>query len=84
MKALPHSSPVQASRDNAPPLPVLEVTSREVFILRLWRSAAGEAWRGQVQHVASGQVIALSSLQDLLAALQAQLDHSPPVENRLR
>jgi hypothetical protein len=47
---------------------------REVFILRLWRESAGQfAWRGQIQHVQSGQIVNIKSPEELLAYLKQQV-----------
>ena len=52
-----------------------EQISREVFIVRLWSEAATPtAWRGQVQHVRSGQTSTVRNLEELLVYLRHQLN----------
>ncbi len=48
---------------------------REVFIVRLWsESRARPIWRGQVQHVRTGQVAYVRGLEELLAFLASQME----------
>jgi hypothetical protein len=50
-----------------------ERSSRIVFIVRLWREGATpQSWRGQVQSISTGQVTAISGLDELLAYFQCQ------------
>jgi hypothetical protein len=57
-----------------------------VFMVRLWAETTGESaqpeWRGLVEHAASGQRRYFTSLDDLMAFLQAQLAASiaPPAD----
>ena len=47
---------------------------KDVFILRLWRSANDPLfWRGEVQHVNSGEIQYVHSAGDLLDYLQQRL-----------
>lgn len=49
--------------------------SRETFVLRLWaEETLSSAWRGEVQHVRSGQTAVIHSLEELLDYLHSQLD----------
>ncbi len=49
---------------------------REVFILRLWRESPDDQFlRGQVQHVRSGKVTAVRSLQELTDYLEQFFQH---------
>jgi hypothetical protein len=67
--------------------------NRETFIIRLWRentlpTGKEKAWRGQVQHVASGEVRAFHGLDALFLLLRDLLGKEDPTysrpKNRLR
>lgn len=50
-------------------------TTRRVFILRLWREQSeSSAWRGQVEHVPTGQKVAFSTLPEILEYIVSQLE----------
>lgn len=54
--------------------------SRETFVLRLWtEDAVSLVWRGEVQHVRSGRMVAIQSLEDLLDCLHSQLDEQADI-----
>ncbi|MFQ5340280.1 MAG: hypothetical protein ACE5F6_01905 [Anaerolineae bacterium] len=62
---------------------------REVFIVRFWREQPSPApWRGQVQHVRSGETAFFRDLQELLDHLERRLgdgaDHSNSQSRGLR
>lgn len=46
---------------------------RATFIVRLWRSASGEDWHGQVEHVQTGERRAAPDLAAALAAVRRWL-----------
>ena len=48
--------------------------SRETFILRMWQETSTQpGWRGQVQHVRTGNVVTFQDLDAMFAYLQALL-----------
>ncbi|MBM3130223.1 MAG: hypothetical protein FJ009_16560 [Chloroflexi bacterium] len=50
-------------------------SARQVFIVKLWRSArAKPAWLGQVQHIPSGQIVHVRSAKELFAYLRRQIE----------
>jgi hypothetical protein len=50
-------------------------SSRETFIVRLWRERADSPiWLGQVQHIRTGQVVYVRGPKELLDYLQGQMD----------
>lgn len=64
---------------NTPP-PVQ--ANRDVFVVRRWRGAADEPWRGQVVHLVSGQTVNFASDEELLAYIQRRLHHHRDKANR--
>ncbi len=49
--------------------------TRETFIIRLWRENTPQArWTGQIQHVRSGEKVAIQDLDALAHKLRAMLD----------
>lgn len=47
---------------------------RESFIVRIWRdSESSDVWRGQLQHVRSGEAIPIANVKNLSAELEAYL-----------
>lgn len=54
--------------------------TRDVFVVRRWRSPVDDLWRGQIVHVGSGQTACFNSDDELLAYvkrhLQKQTDES--------
>lgn len=43
---------------------------RESFIVRIWREKSQSEWKGQVQHVSSGDSAPFKDLQDLVSYLE--------------
>lgn len=45
------------------------------FLVRLWREpgAVGDAWRGEVEHIQSGVVIVVASLEEALGVIRRAL-----------
>ena len=56
--------------------------TRQVFVVRVWRHDANEAWRGQILLVASDLIISFDSGRQLLAYLQDQLRDADEVSRR--
>lgn len=57
-------------------------SARQVFIVKLWRSARKSAWLGQVQHIPSGQIVHVRSAKELLAYLRRQIEADAPGASR--
>ena len=61
---------------------------KDIFVLRLWRKSDDPLfWRGEVQHVNSGDKQYIHSAGDLLDYLQRQLaepEERPPAKEGLR
>ena len=61
---------------------------KDIFVLRLWRKSDDPLfWRGEVQHVNSGEKQYVHSAGDLLDYLQRQLaegEERPPAKDGLR
>jgi hypothetical protein len=56
----------------------------QVFLVRMWpvqSSANKHAWRGSVQHVASGRKLYLSGLADLVEFVTTELSGSAAEEH---
>ncbi len=57
---------------------------RETYIVRLWREDSPQAnWKGQVQHIGSGETTAIQNVEGLLEFFRTQLstsneEESPP------
>jgi hypothetical protein len=67
-------------------------TEREAFVLRLWRETPGnQNWRGQLQHVRTGEVIAFQDVEELFDYIRQKIElpasterNSPELEGGLR
>jgi hypothetical protein len=52
----------------------LEISEREVYILRIWKSFEHDApLRGQIQHIRSGRTLPLRKPEGILRFLQEQV-----------
>ena len=54
---------------------ILEISEREVFILRVWKSIEQNAQlMGQIQHVRSGKTFPVREPEGMLQFIQKQMD----------
>lgn len=55
---------------------MIETASYRSFLVRLWREPGveGDAWRGEVEYIQSGMVVAVASLEEALDVI-CQLAH---------
>ncbi len=51
---------------------MMDDPSYRSFLVRLWRKPdiAGDTWRGKVEHIQSGTVVAVSSLEEALSLIR--------------
>ncbi len=51
---------------------MMDDPSYRSFLVRLWREpgTAGDTWRGEVEHIQSGAVVAVSSLEEAFSLMQ--------------
>ena len=50
---------------------------REAFVLRLWRETPGDQdWRGQLQHVRTGDVASFQDVEEMFDYIRAKIDIS--------
>ena len=57
--------------------------TRDVFVVRRWRSPVDDLWRGQIVHVGSGQTVCFNSDEELLAHIERHLQKQTN-ESRIR
>ncbi|MBT3337570.1 MAG: hypothetical protein HN855_13330 [Anaerolineae bacterium] len=63
----------------------VHLSSRESFILRFWReNNSQENWRGQIQHVSSGQITHIQKLDELIEYLNEYLEEMPSKATGIR
>ena len=56
-------------------------TAREAFVLRLWRETPGsDNWRGQLQHVRTGDVLSFQDVEELFDYIRLKIDLSSSAE----
>jgi hypothetical protein len=47
-------------------------TRRDTFIVRIWREEGQPGWTGRVQHIGTGEVVLVRSLDKLLTFVERQ------------
>lgn len=58
---------------------------RESFIVRIWRDDENpDTWRGQLQHVRSGEAIPIDDIKNLSAYVEAWVQKNAQQKNGLK
>lgn len=47
---------------------------RHSFVVRIWQNEGKAGWQGQVQHVATGESVAVRDADELVAFIEKQMD----------